>query len=199
MTVAHTADIVDNMPLPADNDKVLFDFLRYNPTPVTSGNVADIATEDLKIPRIDPTVIVEDVAAVAEVQMITPSGAITGGSFTMTLFGVGPNSVTTAAIDWNATADIIKSAINVALPNNTISVTGGPLPAAPITLTYAVSYGNVAEVTTNTGGLTGTTPNLVESTTRQGVPGTWVVAGFTTDERTHDGLWIIATGGLANT
>jgi hypothetical protein len=54
---ANEAGVVDN---PHNNDNVLFDFLRSNPSPDTILQVYDIQTPELLIPRIEPTVVVEE-------------------------------------------------------------------------------------------------------------------------------------------
>ena len=117
----------------------MFDFLRFTPSPLSVGDVADVVVDDLHIPRIEDTEVIEQ--STDEIQVVTPSGTITGGTFRLTLL-----TLQTADIAWDATAAAIKTALNTAIPDNTITVTGGPLPTAPITLTY-VGYGHVAQVT----------------------------------------------------
>ena len=46
---------------PADNAEVFLEFLRYNPTPISAGEVGDIVTPELMIPRIEPTEVTEDI------------------------------------------------------------------------------------------------------------------------------------------
>ena len=181
---------------------------------------------------------VTGVPETTEVQTVTPTGTITGGTFTMNVMGT-----VTGAIAWNATATAIKTAINTAIPGNTITVAGGPVNTTAFTLTYT-GYGDVAQVTIASS-LTGTTPSLTPTTTTPGVaanvfngtrlritavtsttvsydkvnanvPST-AASGtithidparperetdypdMTEEERTHDGLWVKAVGGLANT
>jgi hypothetical protein len=110
-------------------------------------------------PTITPVVLI------AEVQTITPSGTLSGGTFTMTVLGV-----TTAPIAYNATAATIKTALDTAIPANNIAVTGGPINTSAVTLTY-VGYGDVAQVTVNTTALTGTAPVLTPATTTTGTNG----------------------------
>ena len=114
--------------IPANNDPVMFDFLRFTPSPLSVGDVADVVVDDLHIPRIEDTEVIEQ--STDEIQVVTPSGTITGGTFRLTLL-----TLQTADIAWDATAAAIKTALNTAIPDNTITVTGGPLPTAPITLT----------------------------------------------------------------
>ena len=182
-----------NPVLPTGNQTEFFEFLRYNPTPVSSGEVSDIIPTELEIPRIEPTEIIEDEDAADEVHKLTPTGTITGGTFTLTVMG----QATTAAIVYNATAVAIKTAIDTAIPGNTVTVSGGPAHTNVVTLTYP-GYGNVDQVIVNPS-LTGTTPLITPTTSTEGVSGMWIDAGFTEEERTHDGLWVVATGGMANT
>jgi Baseplate J-like protein len=52
-----------NPPLPPGNPNVRFEFIRYAPTPITpTGDVQNIDTPELLIPRIEPTEIIEDEA-----------------------------------------------------------------------------------------------------------------------------------------
>ena len=177
-------------------------------------------------------------AAVVEVQTVTPTPAsITGGTFTLTINPAG-TAVTTAAIAWNATAANIKTAIDTAIPGNTITVGGGPVNTTAFTLTYT-GYGNPAQATVNNTLLTGTTPTLTVTTTTAGTdnrvtisiihPATGISTGevmdidtdqlliprieptevieeevnyptgWTAEERTHDGLWVWAIGGVPGT
>ena len=46
---------------PTDTKEVFMEFLRYNPTPISAGEVGDILTEELKIPRIEPTEVTEEI------------------------------------------------------------------------------------------------------------------------------------------
>jgi hypothetical protein len=263
------ADIVN---APGNNKDVTFSVLRFTPTPDSLGGVHDIETNELLIPRIAPPLILQEPAIVsnkaltantatltttlphflvegdvidvtgvpetAEVHTITPTGTITGGTFTMNVMGT-----VTGAIPWNATAVAIKTILNTAIPNNTITVAGGPVNTAAFTLTYT-GYGDVAQVTIASS-LTGTTPLLTPTTTTVGVLSTvfngtrihvtsstsltvsyaktnadvasQAATGTIThidparpdpeedypdmdeEERTHDGLWVKAVGGLANT
>ncbi len=106
-------------------------------------------------------------AGAAEVQVVTPSGTWSGGTFTLTAEGL-----TTAAIAYNAAAAAIQAALVAAGVTNLV-VTGGPLSAGAITLTYqdfepagidqpavtinvgAITGGGTAAVTTSTPGAAG--------------------------------------------
>lgn len=110
-------------------------------------------------------------AGTAEVQTLTPTGTISGGTFTVGVLGT-----TTAAIQWNATAQAVADAINLALAlaeiDAYVSASGGPVQTAAINLTFfgAEGQGNVAQVTINSS-LTGTTPALTPTTATPGVSG----------------------------
>lgn len=108
-------------------------------------------------------------AGTAEVQTLTESGTITGGTFTITF-----NGQTTAAIASSATAAQVQSALE-ALSNivpGDIAVTGGPVETTPLTLTfYGNLIGNVNQVTVDTTNLTGTTPGITVATATGGVAG----------------------------
>jgi hypothetical protein len=117
-----------------------------------------VATQALKV-RVN---------AVNEVQTITFTGTVTGGSFTLTYSGQ-----TTSAIAWNATAADVKAALE-ALSNlgvNDVSVTGGPGgTGAVFTVTFrnALAATNVAQLT-SASSLTGTSPGISHATTVGGV------------------------------
>ena len=175
---------------------------------------------------------------VTEVQTITPTGTISGGTWTLTLNLTG-TAVTTAAIQWNAAAAAIKSAIDAILPGNTVTVAGSATIATVAhTLTF-IGYGNAIQATVNTALLTGTTPTLTLTTTTAGndnrvtisiihpatdistgevldidtdplliprIEPTEVIeeevnypTGWTEEERSHDGLWVWAIGGVPGT
>lgn len=183
---------------PANSEVVQFELISYAPTPESSGDIADINTDELQIPRIHPEEIVEDEDAAAEVQVLTPTATLTSGQWKLTLLGVQTGNIAS-----NADANAIKTAIQAVVPADpkmSIQVTGGPINTAEVKITY-MNYGNVAEATVQTG----TTPlvpalpgAITVSTETEGVAAPWTDAGFTEDERTHDGLWVTADGGLAN-
>lgn len=108
-------------------------------------------------------------AGTAEVQTLTESGTITGGTYTLVYDGL-----TTANIAFNATAAAVQAALE-ALANvepGEIVVTGGPVDTTPLTLTFAGGkQGNQPQITANVGNLTGTTPGITAATTTPGVAG----------------------------
>lgn len=108
-------------------------------------------------------------AGTAEVQTLTESGTITGGTYTITF-----NGQTTTDIAFDATAAEVQTALE-ALSNvapGDIAVTGGPVNTTPLTLTfYGNLIGNVNAVTVDNTGLTGTTPDVTVATATPGVAG----------------------------
>lgn len=102
-----------------------------------------------------------------EVQTITESGTVTGGTFTITIVEV---NATTAAIAFNASAATIQTALEL-LPGikaGDIAVTGGPIDTTPANLTYdgpVFAGKNVAQLTVNSASLTGGGSYTVSTTT----------------------------------
>lgn len=106
-----------------------------------------------------------------EVQLLTPGGTISGGTWTLT-FG----AATSAAIAYNATAATIQAALELmsTIGVGNILVTGGPISSGVVTLTFVnkLGYTDVAAVTVGTGSLTGSSPTLTPSTSTAGSAGT---------------------------
>jgi hypothetical protein len=102
---------------------------------------------------------------VSEVQTLSTTGTVTAGTFTITYSGQ-----TTTAIQWNAAASAVESAL-LALSNIgplDVSVSGGPLPATPVVITFqgALAQTNVVAITTTdtlTGGATSVAQTLAGS------------------------------------
>lgn len=107
-------------------------------------------------------------AGTAEVQTLTPSGTISGGTFTITF-----NGQVTSAIVFNATAATIQAALE-ALNNvevGDVVAAGGPINTTPVTLTYYNNLqGDQPQVTIQSS-LTGSTPAVTPTTTTAGVAG----------------------------
>lgn len=99
---------------------------------------------------------------VSEVQTLTPTGTISGGTFTLTARGY-----TTAALPFNATAAAIAAALN-ALPGVFVTATGGPISTTAVVVTFTNS-GDVAQMVVNSS-LTGTSPVVTPTTTTSGAP-----------------------------
>lgn len=104
----------------------------------------------------------------SEVQAVTITGTPVGGTFTITYGGQ-----TTTAIAYNATAATVRAALE-ALSNigvGDVTVTGGPGPATPYTVTFADQSYDPAEMSA-TGTFTGgTTPAIAVTTTTPAVVG----------------------------
>lgn len=108
-------------------------------------------------------------AGTAEIQTLTASGTVSGGTYTLTL-----NGQTTAAIAYNASAATVQAALE-ALSNvvpGDVLVGGGPFPATPLTFTFYGNYiGDAPTLSVATGSLTGTTPGAAITTGTPGVAG----------------------------
>lgn len=103
-----------------------------------------------------------------EVQRVSTTGTVTSGTFTLTY-----SAQTTAAINWNASAADVQSAL-IALSNIgplDVVCSGGPLPATPVTITFQANLAatNVASIT-STDSLTGGSTSM--STVTPGVAAT---------------------------
>jgi P22 coat protein - gene protein 5 len=120
-------------------------------------NVQDRALVDLYA----GTNIVAD-GVVSEVQTLTPSGTISGGTFTLTARGW-----TTGPLQYNATAADIAAALNK-LPGVFCSASGGPIHTTPVVVTFKDS-GDVAQMTLASS-LTGSGAAVAVSTTTPGTP-----------------------------
>jgi hypothetical protein len=126
-----------------------------------------------------------EAAGTDEIQLLTPGGTISGGTYTITVFGV-----TTSALAFNANAATIQAAVRAAAVQSTtpaqaaignlIDVTGGPISSGVVTLTFNGPEGlDVPQVTVGTGSLTGSAPTLTPSTSAAG-------SGGATDGRQTD-------------
>lgn len=107
----------------------------------------------------------------AEVQTLAPT-TVTAGTFTLTITNPFTNvSRTTAPIAYNATAAQIQAALE-ALDNvevGDVLAAGGPMNTTNVTLTFYGNFvGNVAQLTVDNTGLTGT---IAVTTTTAGVAG----------------------------
>jgi hypothetical protein len=111
----------------------------------------------------------------AEVQTLTESGTISGGTYTLTVLGA-----TTDAIAFDAVAADIQAAIRAAVDEANpdepaqaagITVTGGPVHTTPVVVTFTGDYGAVAAITVGAGSLTGSTPGISVAETTPGTAG----------------------------
>jgi PKD repeat protein len=101
-----------------------------------------------------------------ETQTVRVTGS-TAGTFTLSL-----GSETTGPIAWNATAAAVGSALAGlgSVDASDITVTGGPVNAANVTVRWEGQYlsQDVAQPTADSSGLTGGNPNVAVNTTQQG-------------------------------
>ncbi len=113
---------------------------------------ADSAALTFAAPSAPTATTTPGTATVNEVQTVRTTDA-TGGTFTITFDGQ-----TTAPLPWNATAAQVQAALE-ALSNiapGDVTVAGGPANTANVTVTFTGALGarNVAQMTTDAGGLT---------------------------------------------
>ena len=99
-------------------------------------------------------------AVSSAVQSIALTGGPTGGTFTLTTGA--PFAVNTVTLPYDATAATVQAALAPYVGGiNNIAVTGGPLPASSITITFQNAYAGqvISDLGRNGNGLTGgTTP-----------------------------------------
>jgi hypothetical protein len=155
---------------PANNDRVGFEVIRYTPTPDSVDPVQDINTDELLIPRIAPVPLIFK-AAVNTV-------ALTSNVVTLTT-ALPHGMVVGATVD---VAGVTPSVLNGRYVITAITST--------TTLTYSLTHADVASTAQAIPGSV-TTVNLPESEIDY--------PDLSEAERTHDGLWIKAVGGLPNT
>lgn len=106
-------------------------------------------------------------AGTNEVQTLTASGTVSGGTYTLAFMGE-----ITSALAYNASNATILAALN-ALPNvvsGDITLGGGALPGTPVTFTFAQQYasGNVPMIVVDGTLLTGSTPAYTMTQTTPG-------------------------------
>lgn len=105
----------------------------------------------------------------AEVQKVTKSGTVSGGTFTLTFDGEA-----TAAIAYNATAEDVQDALEllVNIHPGDVTVTGGPVSTTALTFTFGGAYAgeNVPQIASDDALITGG-GTLVDSTTTPGAGG----------------------------
>lgn len=120
-----------------------------------------------------------------EVQTLTITGTPTGGDFKLK-FG----TETTASILYNATAANVKTALEAldAIPANSLTVTGGPLPGTGVVVTFGGSLGSEDQplMTVQNASFTGgTTPAAAVAQTTPGADGAADVLPTPLDELDH--------------
>jgi hypothetical protein len=144
--------------------------LRYTPSPDSLGGVEDIETDELLIPRITPYPPIKTANVL--------KASLTANVVTLT---------TTAAHNMLPGETIEVTAVTPTTYNGQYVIVATPLAT---TLTYAKTAGNLTEVTLDPTGKVATV-NLPESEVDY--------PDIDEDERMHDGLWVIADGGLLGT
>ncbi len=155
-----------------------------------SGNGSSLTGGDATTVAVAETVA--GVNNVNEVQSITVSGTVSGGTYTVTF-----NGETTAAIAWNAAiADIelnMESLDNI--PQGECTVGGGALPATPVTLTFSGTLaGAQPEITVNSSSLTGG-GSYVVATDTPGVDAVVEVNTIVINDSVSGGTFTLTQGG----
>lgn len=123
------------MPIPVINDQVQFTNDRLNPIE-GSGHVISCAFQpSLSVVKGEVVAQITS-ASVNEVQTISDSATVSGGTFTLTLFGK-----TTAALAYNISNANLEAAIEALLVEagivgGTVAVAGSGLPGNDTTITY---------------------------------------------------------------
>lgn len=155
---------------PTNNQQVLFSVLRYKPTPDSLGGVHDIETDELLIPRITPPLTLAEPATVS-------NKALTANVATLT----------TAAAHGLVVGNVVDVTGVDAVFNGRFIIASVP---TTTTLTYPKTNADVTSAV-STGTVTHVDPARPESEVDYPT--------MSEEERTHDGLWVKAVGGLANT
>src|SRR5579859_718923 len=114
-----------------------------------------------------------------EVQTVTITGNPTGGTFTLTFGGQ-----TTSALNWNATAAQMQTALQAlsSIGSGNALVTGGPGPGTAFTVEFTGSLGFAGQalITRNNDSLTGgSSPDVSITRAQAGQAWTTVTTGFT--------------------
>jgi hypothetical protein len=161
--------IATSLTPPVTNTVVNLSFIRYSPNPTTpTGDVNDINTDELLIPRILPP-------------LPTLTGAVTTKELTTNVAKLTLSEAHGFKVGHTVLVENVDATFNGTNVLTAITTT---------TISYAKTAGNVASIAA-TGNVALVDPYAPESETD--------FPGMTEDERTHDGLWVKAVGGLANT
>jgi hypothetical protein len=107
-------------------------------------------------------------------QFLAFTSTPTGGTFTLTTAAPLPSG-TTVPIPYDATADAVEGALQAVVGADNVSVTGGPLTSAGVTITFQGAFQGIAIpdliATNNLVGVAGTTPAIqLFTSTIGGVP-----------------------------
>lgn len=112
------------------------------------------------------------------ISVITPTGTVSGGTFTITV-----NGETTANIAYNADAAAIKAALVLlgGIDPDDVTVSGGPLSSGAVTMTFGGKLAKQAlTISVSTGSITGG-GSIAEAETTVGLgdgTGAYEIAGF---------------------
>lgn len=145
VVAAHLSDVVTD---PDSPEAVQVpDADEYPSANATKQNPLEVHQASSPADALDP-----DNTSVNEVQSLTEDTAITAGTFTISFDGK-----TTGDIDFDATATEIQAALDDADLGD-VTAAGGPVPSAPVTLTFTGDYAaqDVAPVVVDQTDLTGT-------------------------------------------
>lgn len=163
------AKVTQATTVPATNVAVNLSFIRYLPTPSTpTGDVQDINTDELLIPRITPALPVL-------------TGSVTTKALTSNIAMLTLSEAHSFIAGYTVLVENVDATFN-----GTYVLTG----VTTTTISYAKTNANVVSAASG-GTVTLVDPYAPESETD--------FPGMTEAERTHDGLWVKAVGGLANT
>ncbi len=140
--------------------------------------------------------IAETVAGVDnvnEVQSLTQSGTVSGGTFTVTF-----NGETTGAIPWDSTAATVELHMETLdnVPQGECTGAGGALPGTPVTLTFSGTLaGAQPEITVDSSLLTGSTPVYAVATDTPGVDAVVEVNTIVINDSVSGGTFTLTQGG----
>jgi hypothetical protein len=147
-----------------------------------NSNLNSITPTALEIPTTVSQLGLERDSGIREtlLQWVVITGSPTGGRFTLTVTFPGGGTATTAAIDHNATAGAIQSAlISAGVNSGDVVAEGGPLPDKPVSLRFRNTLGppnNIPPLTaTVTVAFTGGTNPAIQIVANGAVypPGLW--------------------------
>jgi hypothetical protein len=137
----------------------LYDQMRLSQQPDFQGRVAGAAVH---------TALAIQTEVVVDQQTIT-MGAVTAGTFTLSFGGQ-----TTAAIQWNASASAVQTALNLltSITAGGVECTGGPLPGTGVVVNFVgTNLVGAQPAMTHTDTLTGGVATITHTTV-----GTWVLS-----------------------
>lgn len=116
-----------------------------------------------------------------EVQSLTQSGTISGGTWTLTLTSTGGGTAVVTGIPYNTTAAGLQALVDARIRRGgtgfqigDVVIGGGAFPGTPLTITYQGTHAakDVTAATKDTTGLTGSTPGITVATPTPGAIGT---------------------------